>query len=184
MTSRRIVNLEASDPARIAFISQFLFECFRKYAPTWLPDNAACLKQIFGSLEPGRHSRVMLDENAEPIGWIGAITDSDTWEIHPLAVSPHHQQKGVGRLLVADIEDLARASGAVSVWAGTSDETNSTSFSRFDLYKEPERSFDNIEAPGDHPVNFWLKVGYSLVGVLPDEEGLGKPGIHFAKRVV
>ncbi|MFT7245504.1 MAG: aminoglycoside 6'-N-acetyltransferase I [Candidatus Azotimanducaceae bacterium] len=90
----------------------------------------------------------------------------------------------IGKLLVADIENLARESGAVSVWAGTSDETDSTSFSRLDLYKEFAKAFENIEPPDDHPVNFWLHGGYSIVGVMPDEEGLGKPGIHFAKRVV
>ena len=99
-------------------------------------------------------------------------------------MSPRYQSTGIGKLLVADIESLARESGAVSVWAGTGDETNSTSFSRFNLYQEAAKSFENVEAPEDHPVKFWLAVVYSIVGVLPDEEGLGKPGIHFAKRIV
>ena len=184
MASRIVVDLISSDSDRIDLISVFLKQCFQKYAPSWLPDNEACLRQLYASLETGRHSRVMLDGDANPIGWIGAITDTDTWEIHPIAVSPSHQRKGIGKLLVNDIENLARQSGAVSVWAGTSDETHSTSFSRIDLYQEPKKCFENIQAPNDHPVNFWLKTGYSLVGVLPDEEGLGKPGIHFAKRIV
>lgn len=184
MSSRKIVDLTASDSERINLIAQFLFDCFQKYAPTWVPNHAACLKQIHSSLKDARRSRVMLDEDDHPIGWIGAITDTDCWEIHPIAVSQHHQRMGIGKLLVADIENLARESGAVSVWAGTSDETDSTSFSRLDLYKEPTKAFRNIEAPEDHAVTFWLHAGYSLVGVMPDEEGLGKPGIHFAKRVV
>jgi aminoglycoside 6'-N-acetyltransferase I len=184
MVSRAIVDLQGSDLERIHLISKFLFECFRKYSPDWLPDNDACLKQILSSLESGRRSRVMLGEGFEPIGWIGAITDSDTWEIHPIAVSPGHQREGVGMSLVTDIEKLAAESSAVSVWARTSDETSATSFSRIDLYREPEKAFENIQAPEDHAVNFWLKAGYSLVGVMPDEDGLGKPGIHFAKRIV
>jgi aminoglycoside 6'-N-acetyltransferase I len=184
MPTHVIFDLERSDLKRIKLISEFLPECFKKYAPTWLPDNEACLNQIYSSLDSDRVSRVVLNEDDHPIGWIGAVADEDTWEIHPIAVSPHHQRSGIGRLLVADIENLAREAGAVSVWAGTSDETNSTSFSRVDLYKEPAKAFENIEAPEDHPVNFWLKAGYSVVGVLPDEEGLGKPGIHLARRIV
>ena len=126
----------------------------------------------------------MLDDNQEPVGWIGAITDTDCWEIHPIAVHPDQQGRGLGRRLVADIETLAREAGAVSVWAGTSDETGSTSFSGVDLYQHADRALNNVEAPRDHPVSFWLGAGYSIVGVRPDEEGLGKPGIHFARRIV
>ena len=33
-----------------------------------------------------------------------------------------------------------------------------------------------------HAVGFWLRMGYSLVGITPDAEGTGMPTIHFAKR--
>lgn len=184
MSSRKIIDLKASDLDRIVAISGFLFDCFQKYSPKWLPDQEHCIKQIHDSFNVDRRSRVMLNEDGQPVGWIGAIIDDDSWEIHPIAVSPDHQGRGVGKMLVADIEDLARSTGAVSVWAGTSDETNSTSFSRIDLYNELTRAFENIEAPDDHPIKFWLKIGYSLVGVMPDDEGLGQPSIHFAKRLV
>ena len=180
----QIVDLEESEKDRIDRIANFLFDCFTKYAPAWLPDEKACQKQIQDSFESNRRSRVAISEDGHSVGWIGAITDKAVWEIHPIAVSPSHRRLGLGRRLVADIERLARAEGAVSVWAGTSDETNSTSFSSIDLYSEPGRSFENVQAPPDHPINFWLGVGYSIVGVMPDEEGLGKPGIHFARRIV
>ncbi|MBO6702364.1 MAG: GNAT family N-acetyltransferase [Pseudomonadales bacterium] len=179
-----IENLDESQNDRIELISQFLLPCFQKYSPDWLPNKKAALNLIMSTFGEQRRSRVALGENGHPIGWIGAITDEDVWEIHPIAVSPDNQRKAVGKSLVADVESLARSSGAVAVWAGTSDETASTSFSSIDLYKEPGRSFENIETPEDHPIQFWLKMGYSIVGVMPDEEGLGKPGIHFAKRVV
>ncbi len=126
----------------------------------------------------------MISETGEPMGWIGAIKGERVWEIHPIAVSPEYQRHGVGKLLVSDIEHLAKEAGAVSVWAGTGDETNSTSFSKVDLYNDLKSALERVEAPDDHAVNFWLGIGYSIVGVLPDEEGLGKPGIHFAKRIV
>ncbi|MFT7245503.1 MAG: hypothetical protein ACI82A_002871 [Candidatus Azotimanducaceae bacterium] len=63
MTSRKIVDLVSSDSERIDLIARFLFGCFRKYAPTWLPDHAACLRQINRSLEADKSSRVMLDDD-------------------------------------------------------------------------------------------------------------------------
>jgi aminoglycoside 6'-N-acetyltransferase I len=180
----RIIDLVESDTTHIDEVADFVYRCFQKYAPTWVPDITACREEIKKSFDADRRSRLLLDDRDQPIGWIGAITDANLWEIHPIAVSPSAQRNGYGKLLVEDVVTLAREAGAVSVWAGTSDETNSTSFSKLDLYNDPSVAFQNIAAPSDHPVRFWLTTGFSLVGVMPDEEGLGKPGIHFARRIV
>ena len=180
----RIIDLVESDTTHIDEVVEFVYRCFEKYAPDWFPHIAACHEEIQASFDADRRSRVLLDNQDRAIGWIGAIADDNLWEIHPIAVSPIAQRNGYGKMLVEDVVTLARKAGAVSVWAGTSDETNSTSFSKLDLYNDPTVAFQNIEAPSDHPVRFWLTTGFSLVGVMPDEEGFGKPGIHFARRIV
>ncbi len=86
-------------------------------------------------------------------------------------------------MLVDDMVALAKEGGAAAIWAGTGDETNSTSFSKFDLYRETSIALENIEAPDDHAVNFWRAIGFAVVGVMPDDGGLGKPAIYFAKRI-
>lgn len=126
----------------------------------------------------------MTIDNGRAIGWIGAIEDDDVWEIQPIAVAPAMQRSGLGRALVADIEWLARSAGAVAVWAGTSDETHATNLSSVDLYADPVTAMANFSAVEGHPARFWQKAGFTLVGVRPDEEGLGQPGIHFARRLV
>ncbi|MEM7362820.1 MAG: GNAT family N-acetyltransferase [Pseudomonadota bacterium] len=179
-----ILDLRPEDTDKIEQIAQFLFACFRKYSPTWLPDMAACHEEIKESFASNRRSRVLMDAEDRAVGWIGAITDDHLWEIHPIAVKPEAQRAGYGLRLVEDVCTLASDSGAVAIWAGTSDETHSTSFSKIDLYGDTTRAFSAFEAPDDHPLRFWSKTGFSIVGVQPDEEGLGKPGIHFAKRLV
>ena len=179
----QIVDLVETDVIRIEEVAEFLLECTRKYAPDWLLDLDACREEIHDSFDANRRSRVLLDDAGHAIGWIGAITDDHVWEIHPIVIAPNHQRRGYGRMLVEDISELARASGAVSVWAGTSDETGSTSFSSAALYQSPTAAMVDFDVPKDHPVNFWLALGFSLVGVMPDEEGLSKPGIHFARRI-
>ena len=180
----QIIDLLETDAAQIEQVAQFLYACFRKYAPGWLPDIVACREEVQESFQAARRSRILLDDQGRPIGWIGAITDENLWEIHPIAVAQQAQRQGYGRLLVEDVVALARESGAVSVCAGTSDETASTSFSRMNLYQDAAAAIRDFEAPADHPVHFWLKMGFSIVGVQPDAEGPGKPSIHFAKRIV
>jgi len=178
-----IVNLGKNDENYIHQIAQFLYRCFQKNAPEWLPDLESCKQEVHKSFQSNRRSRVLIDSDGVALGWVGAITDENLWEIHPIAVAPSQQGNGYGLALVTDIVELARIGGAVAIWAGTSDETGATSFSAIDLIKNPASALENFRAPRDHPVSFWSKTGFSLVGVMPDEEGLGNPGIHFAMRL-
>jgi len=180
----RIVDLTGNDTDLIEQIARFLPHCFRQFSPGWIPNIEVGSEKVLESLSGGRRSRVLVDQNRTALGWIGAIPDDNMWEIHPIAVAPQSQRKGYGAMFVNDIAALARDAGAVAVWAGTSDETQSTNLSKFDLYREPNKAMEKIEVAQGHPVNFWLKMGFSLVGFMPDEEGLGMPGITFAKRVV
>jgi aminoglycoside 6'-N-acetyltransferase I len=40
-----------------------------------------------------------------------------------------------------------------------------------------------IKNLGRHPYEFYQRLGFVIVGVLPDANGLGKPDIYMAKRV-
>ncbi len=180
----KIVDLTISDTDLIEQILVILHDCFEEFSPEWLPNAKARREEVNESFSKERSSRVLIDDDRTVLGWVGAIWNDNVWEIHPIAVSPKEQRKGFGKMLVDDITFLAKSNGAVSVWAGTSDETNSTNFSKVDLYRDIATSLENLTAPKSHPINFWLKMGFSIVGVMPDEEGLGKPGIHFAKRIV
>jgi aminoglycoside 6'-N-acetyltransferase I len=40
-----------------------------------------------------------------------------------------------------------------------------------------------ISDVGGHPFAFYQKLGYEVVGVIPDANGFGKPDILMAKRI-
>ena len=109
--------------------------------------------------------------------------EGHVWELHPLAVHPEHQQRGIGRALVADLEERVRERGALTLWLGTDDEGGQTTLSTVDLYPDPLEHLARIRNLRGHPYEFYQKVGFVIVGVVPDANGWGKPDILMAKRV-
>ena len=51
-----------------------------------------------------------------------------------------------------------------------------------DLYDDLPRRLREFD-PGTHQTAFYLKHGFIVVGVMPDEYGIGKPDIFMAKRL-
>ena len=118
------------------------------------------------------------------VAWAGLRYDyGSVWELHPLVVDEDVRGRGYGRTLVAVVEELAAERGALTVMLGTSDEVGLTSLANTDLFVDPLRALQELQASPSHPLGFWLGVGYSVVGVVPDAEGVGKPTILLAKRL-
>jgi aminoglycoside 6'-N-acetyltransferase I len=179
------VDVRAQNSIFIDKLAELSYHAFRGHAPNWLPTIDAAREEVVESLEAGRHSRALVDTAHEPVGWVGVIPRSGgrVWEIHPIAVRTADQSKGYGRLLVKHVERLAQSHGVLTLFAGTSDETGATSLFETNLYENPLSAMANISCEGPHAYKFWLRVGFRLMGLMPDEEGVGKPGIHFAKPV-
>lgn len=180
-----IVDLRGEDAGFIRELAELTYTAFRETSPNWLPTVDAATEELRESLEPGRRSRVLVSAANEPLGWIGTIPQSGgrVWEIHPIVVGKKAQGRGHGRLLVEDVERLAGSAGALTLFAGTGDEMGRTSLSGVDLYADPLAAMAAIRCEGPHAYKFWLSVGFSIVGVMPDAEGIGRHGIHLAKSL-
>jgi aminoglycoside 6'-N-acetyltransferase I len=153
---------------------------------TGWPDHASALKEARDSLEPGRISRVAVDDDELVVGWIGGRPhyDGNAWELHPLAVRTDWQRKGIGRALVVDLEERVREQGGITLYLGTDDEDNRTTLSGVDLYSDLFERVAGVRNLRGHPYEFYQKLGFVIVGVIPDANGLGKPDILMAKRLV
>ena len=84
---------------------------------------------------------------------------------------------------MAALEARVQEQGGVTLFLGTDDENYRTSLSGKDLYPDVLTHLAGIKNLKNHPFEFYLKVGFSLVGVIPDANGFGKPDIIMAKRV-
>ena len=177
-----IIDLAGAGQRSIEALTQITYEAFQENAPEWVPTLERAREEILEALAPGRLARVIL-EGSKPVGWIGVITGRYVWEVHPIAVAVDAQRKGYGRQLVAHVEKLARSSGALTLFAGTSDEVGTTNLFGKDIYSDPVGAIANIKATARNPFEFWLRAGFKVVGLMPDAEGRGKPGIHLAKHL-
>jgi aminoglycoside 6'-N-acetyltransferase I len=179
----RIVDLVATDEPSIQQCASLLVECFDAHPDDW-PDMASALEDMQDCLQDGRIIRVAVEEPGLVLGWIGARPAySKSWELHPLVVRPDRQRQGIGRALVADLEERVRERGALTLRLDTDDHNYQTTVSGVDLYPDPLAHLARIRNERDHPYEFYQKQGFSLIGILPDATGWGRPDIMMAKRI-
>ena len=180
-----ISDLDPDDEEAIRQAARLLVEGFRDDWPDAWPEMDAALEEVRECLGEGRVCRVAVDEGGAVLGWIGAMPSygENVWELHPLVVRPDAQRRGIGRALVADLEERVGERGGYTLWLGTDDETNMTTLSGVDLYPDVLEHLANIKNLRGHPYEFYQRLGFSIVGVMPDANGPGKPDIYMAKRL-
>jgi aminoglycoside 6'-N-acetyltransferase I len=180
----RIVDLEPGDEETIRQTAILLVEGFKDNWPDAWPDVDAALEEVGESFGENRISRVAVGEDGAVLGWMGGIPSygGKVWELHPLVVRPDLQRRGIGRALVADLEERVRERGGLTIWLGTDDETGMTTLSGVDLYPNVLEHLAKMRNLRNHPYEFYQKLGYSIIGAMPDANGPGKPDIYMAKR--
>lgn len=149
------------------------------------PTLAAAREEVQAALHSERINLVALDENQNALGWIGAIRSyrGRAYELHPLVVRADRRQRGIGSRLVQELEAQLRQLGVMTVYLGTDDVNNQTSIGGVDVYPEPLRHAIQLQSINNHPLAFYQKLGYKVVGIIPDANGFGKPDIFMAKRL-
>ncbi len=183
-SSLRVVDLTIDQEDLITEAARLLHGAFLNRTRAW-QNPASARQEVLDSLSSGRVSRAALDESGRVAGWIGGIPtyDGHVWEIHPLVVAPPARRQGVGRSLVEDLERIVRARGAFTLWVGSDDENGETSLSGANLYADVPGAIRAIRNLAGHPYEFYVRIGFTIVGVVPDANGPGKPDILLAKAV-
>ena len=181
----KISTLSPDNNPLIQQSAQLLVDAFREHWPDAWPTLDEGLKEVQEMLESERICRVAVDEQGNLLGIIGGIPgyDGHVWELHPLAVQPSQQGRGIGQALVEDLEEQVRLKGGLTITLGSDDEDNMTSLSNVDLYENLWEKVRDIRNLKNHPFEFYQKMGYVITGVVPDANGRGKPDILMGKRI-
>lgn len=150
----------------------------------WSTPDAAHT-EVHEALAPDHICRAAFDADGHVLGWIGGVTQyhGRVWELHPLAVRPDVQGRGIGRALVMDFEQQVARRGGATILLGADDEAGMTTLSGVDLYPQVWEHIASVRNLRGHPYTFYQKCGFVIVGVVPDANGLGRPDILMAKRV-
>ncbi len=177
----RGVEIRPFDTSNRQYISQaakLLADCFPQA-------YADCGEQEMMNILGEDHIVMMAVEKGQLIGFAGAMPQYGVtgWELHPLVVHPDFRRKGIGTRLVAALEQAVAQKGGITMYLGTDDEFGQTSLSNTDLYVDTYAKIESIQNLGQHPFEFYQKIGYKIVGVIPDANGIGKPDIWMAKRI-
>ena len=181
-----IVDLVSTNESAIQQVAALLVESFARNWPDAWPNMESALEEVRESFGTDRISHIAVDEAGTVLGWIGGISQyrGRVWELHPLVVRVSQQGKGIGRALVADLEECVRERGGLTITLGTDDENNQTSLAGIDLFPNVWEHVARIRNLKQHPYEFYQKQGFVIIGVMPDANGLGKPDILMAKSVV
>jgi aminoglycoside 6'-N-acetyltransferase I len=180
----RIIDLVASQEAYVEQAGDLVWWAFQGRSSAW-PTNCAARQEVLDSLSPEKVSRVMVNDAQGVVGWIGAMPqyDGHVWELHPLVVAEPWRRRGIGRALVSDLERVVASRGALTLWLGSDDENHETSLGGVNLYEDLPGKLREVRAWGEHPLGFYLRLGFRIVGVMPDANGRGRPDIFLAKRI-
>ena len=81
------------------------------------------------------------------------------------------------------IEKEVASKGGLTIYLGTDDVDGQTSLSQVDLFEQPLEKLKTIQNLDEHSYSFYEKMGYQIVGVIPDANGWNQPNIWMAKRV-
>lgn len=178
-----IEDLAAADSAGIDKAATLLHSTFSPLG-AWTT-MAEARQEVVDSIAPDRVSRIALSDDKTVIGWIGAIRQYDglVWELHPIVIAEEWRRKGVGRALIADLEAILATRGALTLWAGSDDVAGETSLSGIDLYPVLPSALGAVRSWGRHPLPFYLRLGFNIIGVMPDANGPGRPDIFLGKRI-
>jgi aminoglycoside 6'-N-acetyltransferase I len=179
-----IVDLAAEDDRAIEQAAELLVDFWPNQANAW-PDIESAYAEVEESLEPDRLSRIAVDDAGEVIGWAAAAQQySHAWEVHPVVVHRDAQGRGVGRALLTDIEEHVAARGGLTVYLGADDVDEATTVAGRDLFPGVLRHAEALRVNDRrHPAGFYRRLGYEVVGLIPDANGAGKPDIWLGKRV-
>ncbi len=182
----QIINLSTADESLRQQAAQMLHEEFNqaKWGYSW-PTLDEAQAEVDELCEEDHICRAAIDDHGEVVGWIGGLPeyDGNVWELHPLVVRADQRGSGIGQALVLDLENQVREHGGLTVMLGSDDQDHMTSLGEVDLYENLWQKIATIENYQNHPYSFYMKLGYRIIGVMPDANGLGKPDIIMGKRV-
>jgi aminoglycoside 6'-N-acetyltransferase I len=181
----RVLPLDRADTAAVERAAALLVEGFREHHPRAWPDLDAAREEVRERLGPEKVILGAFDGDGVLVGWIGGQPQyyGDAWELHPMVVDERFRRRGIGRLLVRELERRVRERGAITLYLGTDDENGQTSLGGVEIFPGVLDRLRELRNLGGHPFEAYQRLGFELIGVIPHANGFGRPDIYMAKSL-
>lgn len=179
-----MVAFETLSPVQLASAARILRDALAHMPSAYnAPGESEAEVQRF--LDDPNRFAIAATRDHEVLGWIGGIVGaySHACELHPLVVDLAHQRTGIGTKLVKALEARAREGGAITLYLGTDDDFGGTNLFGLDLFPNVLAKAAQFKVTGNHPAPFYRRLGFEIVGILPDANGFGRPDIYMAERI-
>lgn len=169
--------LAEGEPAHLHTVTEMLMDGWhvdREIALLWLESPYLAAEW---------YARVAIDKTGTIAGWMAATREHPHgWRAMPLVVRADLRRRGVGRALIADLAAFVAEDGPGTVYASLPGEV-STSITGRALFPNVLGRVLDVPSPDDHPLTFYRRVGFEVVGVLPDVVCPGTHELLLAKPV-
>jgi aminoglycoside 6'-N-acetyltransferase I len=181
----RVVALDPADAVAVERAATLLVESFREHHPRAWPDMEAARAEVRECLNPEWIILGAFDADGVLAGWIGGQPQyyGDVWELHPMVVDERHRRRGIGRMLVRELERRLRERGVLALYLGTDDEDGRTSIGGTEIFPGVLDRLRELRNLGGHPFEVYQRLGFEVIGVIPHANGFGRPDIYMAKSL-
>lgn len=181
----RVIPLDPADEAVVEQAAALLVESFREHHPRAWPDMEAARAEVRECLDPEWIILGAFDADGVLAGWIGGQPQyyGDVWELHPMVVDERFRRRGIGRMLVRELERRLRERGVLTLYLGTDDEDARTSIGGTELFPGVLDRLRELCNLGGHPFEVYQRLGFEVIGVIPHANGFGRPDIYMAKSL-
>jgi aminoglycoside 6'-N-acetyltransferase I len=181
----RILPIDPSDAAAVERAAGLLVEGFREHHPRAWPDMEAARAEVAECMDPVWIILGAFDAGGMLVGWIGGQPQyyGDVWELHPMVVDERYRRRGIGRMLVRELERRLRERGVLALYLGTDDEDERTSVGGVEVFPGVLDRLRELRNLGGHPFEVYERLGFEVIGVIPHANGFGRPDIQMAKSL-
>jgi len=181
----RVLPLDPADTAAIERAAALLVESFREHHPRAWPDLETAREELRECLDPEKVILGAFAGDGALVGWIGGQPQyyGDAWELHPMVVDERFRRRGIGRMLVRELERRLRERGVLVLYLGTDDENGQTSLGGTEIFPGVLDRLRELRNVGGHPFEVYQRLGFEVIGVIPHANGFGRPDIYMARSL-
>jgi len=180
----RIVDLSTEDDCVVEQVATLLLEGVAVHSSNPWSDVTSALDEVGESFDANHISRVAFDDGDTMLGWTAGYSTYNgyIWQLYPLVLATHSFNLDIGHLLIQDFEEQVRTRGGLSILLSIDVEPALIAPSIL-CENNLWQHMTALQRLDNHRIEFFRQLGFTIVGVIPNAHGQGKPDVLLERSV-